>query len=209
MGVFTGTITYRKYRVVGDLESDFQEKAMEAIHKNRHTEIDPSSEDEMKVGWVGIGDLLQTEPLYDRTFFAGKVFLTMRMDTLKLPAATLKVYLTQAETEFMEATGKERLSKADKEEVRDLITKQLRKRAIPGIKGFDMVWDLEDESVRFWSQSKGPCDEFEHLFAETFGLRLIPRTPFTAIEKKIGLSEEMANDALKLQPADFIGARGE
>jgi len=205
MGVFSGPITYRKYKVVGELDEGFQDGFMESILKNRHKEIDPQTEDELRVGWVGIADLLADEPVYDKVFFSDKVFLTMRMDTLRLPAATLRVYLTQAEEEFREATGKERLSKADREEVRDMITKQLRKRAIPGIKGFDMVWDLTEMSVRFWSLSKSPCEEFEHLFTETFGFRLIPRTPFTAIDEKIGLSEEVATKALSLDPADFVG----
>lgn len=208
MGVFAGSITYRKYKVEGTPEAGYQESFMESILKNRHQDIDPASEDELRVGWVQIGDLLAAEPAYDRVFFAGKVFLTMRMDTLKLPAASLKVFLTQAEEEFREATGKERLSKGDKEEVRDMVTKQLRKRAIPGIKGFDMVWDLENESVRFWSLSKSPCEEFEHLFAETFGFRLIPRTPFTAIEHDAGLSAEVANGTIMLNPSDFAGIGG-
>ena len=205
MGVFSGPITYRKYRVVGELEGSFQEGFMEAILKNRHKDIDPQSEDELRVGWVQIGDLLADEPVFDKVFYAGKLFLTMRMDTLRLPAASLRVYLTQAEEEFREATGKERLSKADREEVRDMVTKQLRKRAIPGIKGFDMVWDFENKSVRFWSLSKAPCEEFEHLFTETFGFRLIPRTPFTAIDESIGLSDDVATAALGLEPADFVG----
>lgn len=205
MGVFTGPITYRKYKVVGELVAGFRELFMESILKNKHQDIDPQTEDEMKVGWVGVGDLLDTEPVFDRVFYTDKILLTMRMDTLRLPAGTLRVFLTQAEEEFREATGKERLSKADRDEVRDMITKQLRKRAIPGIKGFDMVWDLNEESVRFWSLSKAPCEEFENLFTDTFGHRLIPRTPYTAIDESIGLSEEVALKALNLDPADFVG----
>ena len=160
--------------MVGDFESDFQEKAMEAIHKNRHTEIDPSSEDEMKVDGSVSETCCKQNLCTTVHFLRARCVLYDANGYAEASRSHLKVYLTQAETEFMEATGKERLSKADKEEVRDLITKQLREASDSGIKGFDMVWDLEDESVRFWSQSKGPCDEFEHLFAETFGLRLIP-----------------------------------
>ena len=204
MGVFSGSITYKKYQVVGELPEGFRDTYLEAIGRRVHREIDPSSEDELSAGWVAVGDLLDTEPSFDRVFFTDRLCLTLRLDTLRIPAATRKIYLTKAEVEYKEATNKERLSKADREEVKDMVTKQLRKRALPTIKGFDMVWDLNEKVVRFWSQSRGVCEIFEEVFHETFEMRIIPRTPFIAIGE-IGLDDEMETKVLGLDPADFVG----
>ncbi|NUN14668.1 MAG: recombination-associated protein RdgC [Myxococcales bacterium] len=205
MGVFAGSITYRRYRVVGDLPEDYRNRFFEAIQKRIFREIDISSDEERTFGWVGVGDVLDLDLTMEKIFFGSNILLTLRTDTLKVPGAALKLVLRQAEKEFMTDTKKERLSKQDKEEIKEHVIKTLRKRLLPSVKGIDMVWDVSTATVRFWSHNKTMGDLFTEVFFDTFGLRLVPRTPYTAMAD-VGLSDEMSDRALKLDPADFVGS---
>lgn len=205
MGVFAGSITYRRYRVIGELPDDYRNRFFEMIQKRIFREIEISSDEERTFGWVGIGDVLDLDLTMEKIFLGSNLMLTFRTDTLKVPGAALKLVLRQAEKEFMADTKKERLSKQDKEEIKEHVVKTLRKRLLPSVKGIDMVWDLSTATVRFWSHNKTIGEFFTELFFDTFGLRLVPRSPYTALVD-IGISEEMADKALKLDPADFVGS---
>lgn len=205
MGVFSGPITFRRFQVVGDLPDGFRDLFMEAIAGRAHREIDPASEDERSWGWVCAGDILDTDFVHDKLLVGDYYLLQLRVDSLKIPPTALKIYLLRAEKEFREAMGREKLTKADKEDVKDRVVKALRKRVLPGIKGFDMAWNIQTGVVRLWTHDKTVGDLFQELFVDTFGLRIIPRTAFTALEW-LDVPEGSQDEALKQAQSDFVGA---
>lgn len=207
MGVFSGPITFRRFEVIGDLPEGFRDQFVDAISKRAHQEVDPNSEDERSWGWVCAGDILDTEFLHDKLLVGNYYLLQLRVDTLKVPAGALKIYLTRAENEFRQAMGRERLTKADKEDVKDRVVKALRKRVLPSIKGYDVAWNIQTGVVRLWTHDKTVGDLFQELFVDTFGLRLVPRTPFTVLEH-LEVPEGAQDDILKLAPADLVGVTG-
>jgi hypothetical protein len=202
VGLFGGSITYRRFRVLGDPPEGYRQAYLDAIVVNAHKEIEPESDDERAVGWVCVGDLLDLDFALEKIYFGDVLALTLRVDTLRIPSSVLSIYLKRAEKEYMTSLGRERLTKADREEVADRVTKALRKRALPSIKGFDMAWDIQAGVVRLWTHNKATVDDFMALFQDTFGLRLMPRTPFTALSD-IGMDEEQLERATALLPADF------
>ena len=204
MGVFAGPITFRRFRVIGELPPSFRDIYLESIARHVHREIDPASEEERTYGWVCAGDLLDTEFDLNKVLVGDYLLLQLRVDTLKIPPTALKLYLMRAEREYQAATGRERLSKADKEEVKDRVVKALRKRVLPGVKGFDVAWNIQTGIVRLWTHEKTVGDAFQDLFAETFDLRLVPRTPYTCIDE-LSFDEGAADGLLELDPADLVG----
>ena len=52
-----------------------------------------------------------------------------------------------------------------------------------------MSWNTNTGTVRFWNQSQTVCEHFQDFFEDTFGLRLVPDSPYTAA-LKYGLTEE-------------------
>lgn len=202
VGLLSGSITYRRFRVIGELPENYRELYLQAISDRVHKEIEVESDDERSLGWVCAGDLLDTDITMEKLFVGDTLALTLRVDSLKVPASALSLYSKRAEKEFGAATGKEKLSKRDKEEVRDRVVKQLRKRLLPSVKGFDFAWSTAEGVLRLWTHNKTLTDEFMGLFQDTFGMKLVPRTPYTAL-LEIEDGEQAAERALLLEPADF------
>lgn len=207
MGVFSGPITFRRFQVTGDLPEGFRDQFVEAIARRAHREVDPNSEDERSWGWVCAGDILDTDFVHDKLLVGNYYLLQLRVDTLKVPAGALKIYLIRAENEFKQAMNREKLTKADKEDVKDRVVKALRKRVLPVIKGYDVAWNIQTGVVRLWTHDKTVGDLFQELFVDTFGLRLVPRTPFTTLEL-LDVPEGAQDDVLKLAPAELVGVTG-
>ena len=207
MGLHSGPITYRRYQVAGDLPHGFREKFLEAIQKRAHREIDVYSDEDRTCGWTVIGDILDTSLPFDRIFLTENILLGFRVDTLRIPANLLKLYVRKAEQEFLEQMAREKLSKADKDEVKDHVTKSLRKRALPAVHGIDVVWNIETGVVRFWSHNKTVSALFMELFQDTFDLRLQDRTPYTALTM-MSSPGEILEAVMDSTPSDFVGVGG-
>jgi DNA recombination-dependent growth factor C len=202
VGLFNGSITYRRFRVVGDIPDNFRQVFLDAVKGRAHEEIRPEGEDEKALGWVCAGDLLDHDYTLEKLFVGDTLVLTFRIDTLRVPSSALGLYMKQAEREFKVAMGREKLSKRDREEIKDRMMKTLRKRVIPQVKGIDLAWSVTEGVLRLWTHNKTVTDDFLGLFQDTFGLRAIPRTPYTAISE-VGLPEELLERAVTLEAADF------
>ena len=204
MGVRSGSLTYRRYRVVGDLPEQLHATFLDAITQRVHREIDLGGDQERSFGWTSPEDLLELEIVHDQIFLADMLSLTFRVDTLRIPADAMKLHVRRAEQERKEGLGKEKLSRAERDEVKFDVQRQLRRRVLPSVKGYDFVWNLSTGVARFWTQNKTVCGLFEDFFRETFGLRLVPRTPYTALAE-IGMEDAALDRVLELEPADFVG----
>ena len=121
----------------------------------------------------------------DLTLDAHKVFfneylnISMRVDKWQIPAPIFKAYYTEAEREYMAVNNKERLSRSEKVDIKDMVTVQLKRRLMPSMKVLDMSWNTHTGVLRFWNQSSKTCETFAALFEDTFQLRLVPQSPYT------------------------------
>ncbi|WP_250507067.1 hypothetical protein, partial [Caballeronia sp. AAUFL_F1_KS45] len=64
-------------------------------------------------------------------FFGNYLNLGVRLDRWKFPAALVKARMAAAEREFRQKTGKERVSKAEKAELRETVDRKLRRDGVP------------------------------------------------------------------------------
>lgn len=180
MGALKGSISYTLYHVDGELPQNFTEQFLERIQEFSFRELKPESEDDTSHGWCVLGDMLDIE------FDASKVFrneylgLGLRVDKWALPGALLKALIERKGKEVMEQKGKTRLLRSEKEAIRETVTRGMKEMMLPSAAMVDMVWNLEEKQVRFWTQSGGRCELFMELFESTFGVRLVPTNPYVA-----------------------------
>ena len=97
MGVRSGSLTYRRYRVVGDLPEQLHATFLDAITQRVHREIDLGGDQERSFGWTSPEDLLELEIVHDQIFLADMLSLTFRVDTLRIPADAMKLHVRRAE----------------------------------------------------------------------------------------------------------------
>jgi len=180
LGALKGSISYTLYHVEGELPADFVQVCMELIEEFRFQELGPASEEDMHHGWCVIGEMLNTTFTREKLLRSAYLCLGMRVDKWALPGALLKALIEERNQKVMEEHQKLRLMKSEKEAIREAVTRELKHKLLPAASMVDMVWNLDEGHVRFWSQSTTRRELFEELFESTFGVRLVATSPYVA-----------------------------
>ena len=203
MGALNGSLTYKTFFVEGDPPADFQDAYLEQISKLAFRDLAPESEDERRMGWVTIEDPLDVEFQRHKVFYNQYIALGLRIDKWSLPSALFKAQFNARVKEYLAAHDLPRISKKQREELQEEVRILLKQRLIPSMKVVDMTWDIHARIVRFWAHSASLGEEFQELFEDTFGLKLIPDSPYSAAQE-LGLDEEQLKAMLEATPDWFL-----
>jgi len=172
MALHTGTVSYLRF-VAPPVEPGFEVKACEALAGHRFIEIDPRSEVDKAHGWVTFDDAFCGE--FDPQTLvrgSGHVIVRLRVDTLKVPAATLKAYVDQAARARAQGSGRDRLAKKELDQLKLEVKKQLRVRSLPRLQLVDVAWNIGTGEVRLFTTSKAIAALFVDAFEKTFETQL-------------------------------------
>jgi len=200
MGAFTGPITAAAYRVQGTPKE--WARVFEEMTRARFKELKPGAEKDRSIGWVLADDPFSTD-FSLATIFRGEVLLlALRMDVLSLPAGQLKLHVEKAAADRVRKEGRDRLSRKEREELADEVRFDLLNRTVPTIKLAELVWSTDSGRAWFFSRAAAMVQPFEELFTETFGVRLVPDTPYTVAAE--GLGEERAEQLLDWSSALLV-----
>jgi DNA recombination-dependent growth factor C len=201
MGLLSASASISRFRVKGEPKPDYREHYPLQIRRYGFRELDENSAEERSVGWVNMWDVLDSQFVGEGFFRDNFIALSLRIDVRKVPANALKYYRLKAETEQRTRLNKKFLSKAEREEIRERVNFQLLQRAIPRTAVYDMIWNLETQTVLFSSLNNTLCAEFAELFKKTFDLGLIALFPYTIANKY--LTEEQFTCLDQIQPCSF------
>lgn len=166
---------------------------MRSIRHRAMKPLEPDEEDLERSGWAKVAEPMTTELSYEDVFWNEYVVLSYRTDKWQFPGAMLKARFKEAEAAYLEKKGKPKLSRSEKNELKLLVAKRLRKSNAPATRSFDLAWSLNENVVRFFSHSPKVGAAMSELFDKTFKLRLVPESPYT-LAARLGLdkSEEQA-----------------
>ena len=188
MGLISGSGSFSRYQVKGKPAEDFLEGLSERISRHTFRNLTEDSTQERSAGWVNIMDMFDNR-------FAGLEFLkepyiaiSLRVDERKIPATAIKQYCLEAEEKIKDAENIDFLPKRRRADIKDGVKLRLLKRAIPGSKVYDMVWNYPTGDVAFGGTNTKLCDEFQEIFLKTFDFHLLAMCPYTLgsgfLEKK-------------------------
>jgi len=183
-----GSLTYARFFVAGDVPEDFREKYMRAIRLRAMKPIEPDDEELERSGWCKVGEPFEIELRYEDVFYNEYVNLGLRTDKWRLPASILKQRLREAEAAYLEKKGRERLGRAEKTELKEVVSRKLRKQTSPATRMIDLSWSMNEGVVRFFSHAEKAGAQMMEIFTKTFGLRLVPEAPYT-LAARLGLSK--------------------
>jgi hypothetical protein len=94
----------------------------------------------------------------------------------------------EAEAAYLEKKGRERLGRNERAELKELVSRKLRKQSAPATRMVDVSWSMNENLVRFFSHAEKTAGNMCELFHKTFGLRLVPEAPYT-LAARLGLSK--------------------
>lgn len=161
---------------------------MNTIRLRAMRPLEPDDEEAERSGWAKIGDPLVVDLAYDDVFFNEYINLSFRTDRWVIPGPLLRTRLREAEATYLQKKGRERLSRREKTELKLLVAKKLRRHLAPATRAVDVSWSVNEGVVRFFSHATKPAGLMTELFEKTFGLRLVPESPYT-LAARIGLDK--------------------
>ena len=205
MSALKGSLTYARFFVEGEPPDDFADRYMRAIQKNALSPLVPEEDVPERSGWCRMGEPFDLAPAHHDVVFNEFLNLGFRTDRWAIPGALLRARLRDAELAFLDRNGRERMSRAEKKELKDMVSKQLRREVPPRTRAVDVSWSLNDGIVRFFSAAAAPAGIMSDLFTKTFKLKLVPEAPYT-LAARLGLSKAEEAAWLAAEPTDLSGA---
>lgn len=204
MGALQGTLTYKVFYVHDEVPEDFHTEILERVKERAFEELTPESEDDEHYGWVPIEHPLRVEFERFNIVFDHFVNLGLRQDKYAIPSNLLKAHVSQAERAYKTEHDKDRLSKFERQDIKDVVRGELKNQSLPRMKVVDMSWDLRSGRIRFWNQSAKTCELFQGLFEDTFGLKILPANPYINA-MQLELANEHVEMLAAVEPLNFAG----
>lgn len=188
MPALRGSLTYARFFVEGAVPDDHREKFMRSIRLRAMRPLEPDDEELERSGWAKVAEPHVIDLAYEDVFFNEYINLTFRTDRWTIPGPVLRARVKEAEAAYLEKKGRERLNRKEKAEIKLLVAKKLRRTMDPATRAVDVSWSLGEGIVRFFSHADKPGGLMTELFKKTFGLTLIPESPYTAAAR-VGLNK--------------------
>ena len=201
MGLFSGSASFVRYKVIDELPENFWDFAAEKIAQHAFRDIDENYE-ERSVGWVSVVNMFDASFEY-ASFAAGDyIVLTLRIDERKVAPRVLKKFCLKEEERFKKAKQIPKLSRVQKLDIKENVNLMLLKKAVPVPSTYDLCWNLAESTLLFFSTSEKAQVELEDFFKETFGLSLMQQIPYITAEHLVGSAKHEALS--EITPAIFI-----
>jgi len=203
LGVFSGSLTYKVFFAQDDPPDDWQNFYLERVNLHAFEPLEPDSDEDESVGWVQLERPLQTSFELPDLHYDHFINLGLRRDRYAIPKARMDAHLAEAEREYRIKNDKEELDKYEKEDIEQMVTRELREENLPKMRVIDVSWDLRSGRVRFWSHANKLGELFQALFQETFEMDLVPASPYVnAVE--LGLPSHRIESLQTAEPTNFI-----
>jgi recombination associated protein RdgC len=202
VSLFRGSLTYVRFFVEGELPDDFLDDALALVKKKIQRPLEADDDENERAGWCKVGEPFVLEIEHEDMVANEYVNLGYRTDKWAIPGALLKAKLAEAEATYLQKKGRERLSKKEKTELKELVARKLRKTMTPVVRAQDVSWALNEGTVRFFGTSPRTQLAFSELFYKTFGLKLVPESPYT-LASRLGMSKSQESEWQSDDPLAF------
>lgn len=202
MGILSSTVSITRYRVQGDLRKPVLETVASGLNKYAIAEIDDDAV-EKSVGWTSFEKPFA--PDFSGSSFVFGVYLvfSLRIDKKHIPSKLVaKQYAAEANRR-LGRTGRRIISGSEKKMIQEQVMHMLSLKipATPSV--FDLVWNVENKTLWYYTNLKAANEELENLFGASFDLSLIRIFPYTSATLTAGLSDAQKDRLHRLTGDDF------
>lgn len=207
MGVSRGALTFTRLFVQGKPPKDLRKRYLDAVRLRKFTPLLPEDEASEAVGWCVIERPFDLDFQPDRIFYDRFVTLGFRVDKWKIPGVLLRSQVADEEQRMLSrGSGREKLTRAEKEDIKLRVIGRLRKKILPTSRAFDVLWDLDAGTVLLFTHSARTTEEFAAHFQKTFGLELQVDSAYAAAGRaRLAPGLQKAFD--KVEPVSFAAGR--
>jgi len=191
MGLYAGSASYVRYRLIDDPPERVKEFALEKLKEFSFREIETGTLNEKSAGWVSAENMAST--FFDDLHFSKGPYIvfSLRIDVRRVPGLAMKAAMLREEIKYKKNSGLEVLRKKDKDLLKEQVRQELVKRSLPAPTLFDVCWNTATNEILFFANSAAANEEFMGWFFRAFGLKLGRLLPYdlagAAAEKHSGI----------------------
>jgi DNA recombination-dependent growth factor C len=203
MGLMSGALSVRRYRVEGQVPDDFRLSYMEALNTHAFREPGSRFSTEESSGWCRLQNLLETK-FDDINHWLMNYYLVaaLRVDKKVLPAKLFRARLELRLNEWCEEHGRQKAPSQVRSDLRDVLEQEMLGQTLPRVQVTEWCWNITDGYVIFHNTSDAANDRFRKLFRTTFGLVLHPFTPLDFLSKEPDVGVALESKSMSdLRPA--------
>jgi DNA recombination-dependent growth factor C len=189
MPIMRGAVTFSRFRVepVGARPKDEKAWITKGLRTRAFEPIDRKGQDDRAAGFVELEDRDATEFAVGNLFRGEYALFAFRLDRIKVPSAAVRAELEKWERAFAGENGRPP-GRREKAEMRGQIQHELRARATPNSKVFDVSWNLEANQLQIWAATRKVVEEIHALLEQSFQITLVGAVP-TALAQRHGIDD--------------------
>ncbi len=178
MGILSGALSVRRYRVAGQVPDDFRTTYADALADHAWREPREWVPGVEAIGWCEITNLLDTDfQDLNRWLFNEYVVAAMRVDKKSLPAKLLKAHLDKRVGAWCQEHQRPKCPARVKADIKEQLELEMLAATLPRVQTYEFCWNLVEGQVLFHNHSDRANDAFRKLFRHSFGLALLPWSP--------------------------------
>jgi hypothetical protein len=211
MGFESGSITFRRFAVVGEAPSEVDEKLLKKIAQHV---LEPGEfgVEEIEYGWSGGRHIFDSEFSFDNNVYGDCLFFALRVDTNKVPGTVKRAYTLMEEAAVAKNNPSGFISKNQKKDVRETVRQKVERDMKAGkfrrSKIIPLLWDLQNNLV-YSSASGGNFEKLAEIFQRTFECDLQPLTA-GSLAARVLVEKGKRRDYEDFKPTRFVyGPDGE
>ncbi len=202
-----GALTFTRLFVTGSPPRDLRKKYLEVVKLRKFQPLTPEDEATDSVGWCVMERPFDLDFEVDKIFYDRFVLLGFRIDKWRIPGPLLRAQVADEEQRMLSRAGsREKLTRAEREEIKLRVITRLRRKIPPASRAFDVCWDLDMGRVLLFTHSAKVIAEFAALFEKTFGMEPVQDSPYAAA-KRAELPKALASRLEKVEPTSFVQGR--
>jgi DNA recombination-dependent growth factor C len=204
MGFANNTVSYVTYRFVDSkwTGEELRKKILDGLTVGRIGAIDVDLGNDQTSGFALFEDPLDTEFTEQTAFYDPLVLFSFRMDKLVVPANTMRLFVRRRIQERLDSTRRQKMPREERDELTAEVKLDLLRKALPSITTVDVVWDLKNAAIRFYSNSNALNEAFLVRFNEHLDMKLQAMNAVGILENR--LDDRELEQVWHLLPTSFL-----
>jgi hypothetical protein len=211
MGFDSGSITFRRFAVVGEFSKQVDEAVLARLAEHA---LEPGEfgVEEVEYGWNGGRHIFDGEFSFENNVYADCLFFALRIDTNKVPGIVKKAYTLMEQAALAKGNPSGFLSKAQKGEVKETVNQKIEEDLKSGkfrrSKLLPLLWDLPNQTV-YCAAAGENFEKLAEIFERTFKCELQPLSA-GSLGQRLLVENGKRRDYEDLKPTRFAqGPEGE
>lgn len=202
MGFIGRSASFVRFSIDGELPDNPLDYIAERIRAYSFQDIDDNFE-EYSIGWVSVLNMFDSAFAYASYLNGDYVVLSLRMDERKVAPAILNKFVQKEEQRVLKEKQLPKLGRTARNEIKERIKTELTRKAIPVPSVYDLVWNLSESSLCYFTTNKKAHVLLEDFFKDCFGLLLMQQIPYVTAEHLL-IEQDRLAQLERLAPEIFV-----